>query len=73
MPRSINDPYQVSNNGVVKLDSRRQAIQDQYAMQIDERPGRADVVGYVPNVDQTFGGTFATEQAGRRAGTSRPA
>jgi branched-chain amino acid transport system substrate-binding protein len=62
MPHSMPDPYQVSNGGVVKLDSRRQAIQDQYQMQLVKGPGGAPTVtiaGYVPGVDQTFGGTFA--------------
>jgi len=62
MPRSMPDPYQVSNGGVVKLDSRRQAIQDQYQMVLVKTPSGAPTVqiaGYVPNVDQTFGGTFA--------------
>ena len=46
----------------MKLDSRRQAIQDQYEMQLVKGPGGAPTVtiaGYVPSVDQTFGGTFA--------------
>jgi branched-chain amino acid transport system substrate-binding protein len=62
MPRSIADPYQVSDGGIVKLDSRRQVIADQYQMQLVKGPGGAPTVtiaGYVPNVDQTFGGTFA--------------
>jgi branched-chain amino acid transport system substrate-binding protein len=61
MPRVIADPYQVSTGGKVRLDSRRQAIQDQYAMQITVTGGKPGVrtVGYVPNVDQTFGGSFA--------------
>jgi branched-chain amino acid transport system substrate-binding protein len=61
MPRAMPDPYQVSNGGVVKLDSRRQAIQDQYQMQLVETPKGPNVTlaGYVPAVDQTFGGTFA--------------
>jgi branched-chain amino acid transport system substrate-binding protein len=62
MPRQIADPYQVSNGGIVKLDSRRQAVQDQYQMQLVKGPGGAPTVaiaGYVPAVDQTFGGTFA--------------
>lgn len=61
LPRSIKPAFQVANNGVLKLDSRRQAIQDQYPLQIvkgaDGKPA-ALVAGYVPNVDQTFGGTF---------------
>jgi branched-chain amino acid transport system substrate-binding protein len=51
----------VANGGVLKLDSRRQAIQDQYPLQIvkgkDGKPAAA-LAGYVPNVDQTFGGYF---------------
>jgi branched-chain amino acid transport system substrate-binding protein len=59
LPRVIDDPYQVSTGGKVRLDSRRQAIQDQWMMQIN--PSGAFGIrtyGYVPNVDQTFGGTF---------------
>jgi branched-chain amino acid transport system substrate-binding protein len=62
MPRSIADPYQVSDGGIVHLDSRRQVIGDQYEMQLVKTPSGAPTVtiaGYVPNVDQTFGGTFA--------------
>jgi branched-chain amino acid transport system substrate-binding protein len=59
LPRVIDDPYQLSNGGKVRLDSRRQAIQDQYAMQINAS-GKFGIsmAGYVPGVDQTFGGTF---------------
>ena len=60
LPRVIDDPYQLASGGKVRLDSRRQAIGDQYAMQIN--PSGAFGIrtyGYVPNVDQTFGGTFA--------------
>ena len=59
MPRVIDDPYQLASAGKVRLDSRRQAIQDQYAMQILPS-GKFGIktYGYVPNVDQTFGGTF---------------
>jgi branched-chain amino acid transport system substrate-binding protein len=61
MPRAVKDPYQVSNGGIVKLDSRRQAVQDQYDMQIVKGPNgpTVSIAGYVPSVDQTFGGTFA--------------
>src|SRR3954449_3929950 len=34
MPRSIDAPFQISNGGKVKLDARRQAIQDQYQLQL---------------------------------------
>jgi branched-chain amino acid transport system substrate-binding protein len=60
LPRVIDDPYQLSNGGRVRLDSRRQAIQDQYAMQINPSGELGiSMAGYVPGVDQTFGGTFA--------------
>jgi branched-chain amino acid transport system substrate-binding protein len=62
MPRAIADPYQVSDKGIVKLDSRRQVIGDQYQMLLVKGPGGAPTVtiaGYVPDVSQTFGGTFA--------------
>jgi branched-chain amino acid transport system substrate-binding protein len=59
LPRVIDDPYQLSNGGRVRLDSRRQAIQDQYAMQINSTGDFGiSMAGYVPGVDQTFGGTF---------------
>jgi branched-chain amino acid transport system substrate-binding protein len=62
MPRSMPDPYQVASGGKVRLDTRRQAIQDQYAIQVvkgaDGKP-TITIAGYIPNVDQTFGGTFA--------------
>jgi hypothetical protein len=61
MPRSIKPGYQVSSGGVVHLDSRNQAIQDQWPLQIvkgkDGKPS-ISLVGFVPNVDQTFGGLF---------------
>jgi branched-chain amino acid transport system substrate-binding protein len=61
LPRSIDGPFQISNGGKVKLDSRRQAIQDQYQLQLvknaDGSVGPA-VVAYVPSVDQSFGGLF---------------
>jgi branched-chain amino acid transport system substrate-binding protein len=60
MPKTNKSGYEVSDGGVVKLDARRQAIQDQYPLQI-VRQGNAittAVVGYVPNVDQSFGGLF---------------
>jgi branched-chain amino acid transport system substrate-binding protein len=61
LPRSIAAGYMVSNGGKVKLDKNRQAITDQYPQQIikgaDGKPA-AKVVGYVPSVDQSFGGFF---------------
>jgi branched-chain amino acid transport system substrate-binding protein len=61
LPRAIDGPFQISNGGMVKLDSRRQAIQDQYQEQLvknaDGSVG-AQVIAYVPSVDQSFGGLF---------------
>jgi hypothetical protein len=61
MPKTLRTGYQVSNGGLVKLDSNRQAITDQYPLQIvlgaDGKP-TTSVVGYVPSVDQSFGGFF---------------
>jgi branched-chain amino acid transport system substrate-binding protein len=61
LPRSIQGPFQISNGGNVKLDSRRQAIQDQYQLQlVKQKDGSVApvVVAYVPAVDQSFGGLF---------------
>ena len=61
MPRQLRSGYEVSDGGLVKLDANRQAIQDQFPLQIvknaDGSIGTA-VVGYVPNVNQSFGGLF---------------
>src|SRR5262245_48356523 len=61
LPRSIVGPFQISNGGLVKLDSRRQAIQDQYQLQLVKQPNGSVapvVIAYVPGVDQSFGGLF---------------
>jgi branched-chain amino acid transport system substrate-binding protein len=60
LPRSLKSGYEVSDGGTVKLDSNRQAIQDQYPLQIQKVGGKlvTSIVGYVPNVDQSFGGLF---------------
>ena len=62
LPRALKPGFQVANKGVLKLDSRRQAIQDQWPLQITKAEGTGTVTtsiaGYVPNVDQTFGGNF---------------
>jgi branched-chain amino acid transport system substrate-binding protein len=57
MPRTNASGYEISDRGILKLDSRRQAIQDQYQLRIGAK-GVPSVVAYVPNVDQTFSGTF---------------
>jgi branched-chain amino acid transport system substrate-binding protein len=61
MPRAIRPGFQVSNGGVLHLDSRRQAIQDQYQLQLVKNADGSigpQVVAFVPNVDQSFGGLF---------------
>jgi branched-chain amino acid transport system substrate-binding protein len=61
LPRSIQGPFQISNGGNVKLDSRRQAIQDQYQLQLvanSDGSVSPQVIAYVPAVDQSFGGLF---------------
>ena len=57
MPRTNASGYEITDKGLVKLDSRRQAIQDQYQLQIG-KGGVPSIVGFVPNVPQTFGGVF---------------
>jgi branched-chain amino acid transport system substrate-binding protein len=61
MPRTIRPGFQISNGGVLHLDSRRQAIQDQYQLQLVKNADGSigpKVVAFVPNVDQSFGGLF---------------
>jgi branched-chain amino acid transport system substrate-binding protein len=57
MPRTNASAYEITDKGLVKLDSRRQAIQDQYQLLIGAK-GVPSVIGFVPNVDQTFSGVF---------------
>jgi branched-chain amino acid transport system substrate-binding protein len=61
LPRSLDEPFQISNGGKARLDSRRQAIQDQYQLQLVKNADGSvgpTVVAYVPAVDQSFGGLF---------------
>ncbi len=61
LPRTLASGYQVSNGGRVRLDSRRQAIQDQYQLQLVKNADGSvgpQVIAFVPNVDQAFGGLF---------------
>ena len=61
MPRALDEPFQISNGGLARLDSRNQAIQDQYQLQLVKNPDGSvgpTVVAYVPSVDQSFGGLF---------------
>ena len=72
MPQTLESGYEVTNadgevveeGGIVELDERRQAIQDQYPLQIvegDDGNPTLTIAGMVPNVDQTFGGLFTPE------------
>jgi branched-chain amino acid transport system substrate-binding protein len=58
LPRSIFAPMELSDNGKVRLDANRQAIQDQWPVQIikgaDGGPA-VTLTGYVPNVNQSWG------------------
>jgi branched-chain amino acid transport system substrate-binding protein len=74
LPRALKSPFQVSNGGVLKLDSRRQAIQDQYNLQLVKKADGSvgpDAVAYIPNVDQSFGGLF--KPSSPPPGRSQPA
>ncbi len=73
LPRSLKSGYEVSDGGVLKLDARRQAIQDQYQLQLVRNADGTvgpQVVAYVPNVDQSFGGLF--KPASPPPGRSQP-
>jgi len=62
LPRSITAPFERS--GAVKLDANRQAIQDQWPVRIVRNPQgnpAVELTGYVPNVNQTFGGLFTSK------------
>ena len=59
MPTKLKEGYAVSNGGYATLDSRRQAIQDQFQLQLVKNADGSvgpTVVAYVPGVDQSFGG-----------------
>jgi branched-chain amino acid transport system substrate-binding protein len=61
LPRTLKSGYEVSDGGNVRLDVRRQAIQDQYQLRLVRNADGTigpQVVAYVPNVDQSFGGLF---------------
>ena len=49
--------------GTIKLDKNRQAIIPVYYQQLYQKSGKLAVktVGYIPGVDQTFGGTFSSK------------
>jgi branched-chain amino acid transport system substrate-binding protein len=62
LPRSITAPFELS--GAVKLDANRQAIQDQWPVRIVRNAQgnpAVQLTGYVPNVNQTFGGLFTSK------------
>ncbi|MCW2977637.1 MAG: hypothetical protein JWM06_2918 [Actinomycetia bacterium] len=54
---TLASPY-----GPMKLDKNRQAIIPVYYQQLYSKGGKLAIktVGYIPQVDQTFGGTFST-------------
>jgi len=56
MPKVLNAGF-----GLIRLDRNRQAIQDQYPLQYVKKGGviTFEVIGLVPQVDQTFGGQFS--------------
>ena len=59
MPNKLKEGYAVSNGGYATLDSRRQAVQDQFQLQLVKNADGSvgpTVVAYVPGVDQSFGG-----------------
>jgi len=61
MPRAIPGAFQIANKGLVLLDTRNQAIQDQYQLRLVKNADGSvapQVVAYVPSVDQSFGGLF---------------
>jgi len=62
LPRSITAPFELS--GKLKLDRNRQAVQDQWPVRIVRNPQgnpAVELTGYVPNVNQTFGGLFTSK------------
>ena len=56
MPRVLNAGF-----GKIVLDKNRQAIQDQYPIRYVKKGGAVtfEVIGLVPQVNQTFGGTYS--------------
>jgi branched-chain amino acid transport system substrate-binding protein len=72
LPHTLKPGYQVSNGGVLRLDRNRQAIQDQWPLQIVRQGGKPalTVVGFVPNVTQSFGGMF--KKSSRPPGRTQP-
>ena len=61
LPRQLKTGFAVSGGGSVKLDSRRQAIADQYQLILVRNADGSigpQVAAYVPGVDQSFGGLF---------------
>jgi branched-chain amino acid transport system substrate-binding protein len=72
LPHTLKPGYQVSNRGVLRIDSNRQAIQDQWPLQIVRQGGKPalTVVGFVPNVGQSFGGLF--KKTSRPPGRTQP-
>ena len=61
--------------GTIHLDKYNQGVIPVYYQQLYEKDGKLAVktVGYIPNVDQTFGGTFSANDARHRDARARPA
>jgi branched-chain amino acid transport system substrate-binding protein len=72
LPHQLKPGYQVSGRGVLRLDRNRQAIQDQWPLKIVRQGGKPalTVVGFVPNVTQSFGGLF--KKSSRPPGRTQP-
>jgi branched-chain amino acid transport system substrate-binding protein len=60
MPKTNKSGYEITDGGTVVLDKNRQAVQDQFPLQIQRGPKglTTAVVGFVPDVGQSFGGLF---------------
>ena len=61
--------------GPIKLDKNRQGIVPVYYQQLYTKNGKLAVktVGYIPNVDQTFGGSGLEQETTAGADIPRPA
>ena len=76
LPHTLRPGFQVANGGVLKLDSRRQAIQDQYPLQITKalvRDRHDHDRGLRPERRPDVRWRVRPEQAGAGPELSRPA
>ena len=75
MPRTLKAGYEVSNGGMRKLDSRHQAIQDQYQLQLVKNADGSfgpQVVAYVP-ASTSRSAVSSSRRASRTAAPARRA